>query len=193
MGLKNQAAYLTDKQVKNAKARMTDYRHSVRNTAILLLGTKAGLRAKEISGLKWKHVTDADGKIASQITLTDDISKGRSGGLIPMARELSDVLTKLNSGRKDRNATVILSERRTPMKTQSIINLMRTHFADCGIEGASSHSMRRTMITNAARKISSVGGSMRDVQQLARHANLQTTQRYVEANTKAQMDVIDLI
>jgi integrase/recombinase XerD len=49
-------------------------------------------------------------------------------------------------------------------------------YGDLGFVGCSSHSGRRTLITNVARKISTVGGSLKDVQQLAGHANLQTTQ-----------------
>jgi site-specific recombinase XerD len=68
----------------------------------------------------------------------------------------------------------------------------RSH-SDLGFIGASSHSGRRTFITNIARKISAVGGSMRDVQSLAGHSNLQTTQRYIEVDTQSQPKVIDLI
>jgi len=49
-----------------------------------------------------------------------------------------------------------------------------------GLNGCSSHSGRRTFITNAAKKISSVGGSLRDVQMLAGHSSLAVTQRYIE-------------
>ena len=51
----------------------------------------------------------------------------------------------------------------------------------------------RTFITNAARKISTVGGSLRDVQVLAGHKALSTTQRYIEADAAAQRKVVDLI
>ena len=61
------------------------------------------------------------------------------------------------------------------------------------ILGCSSHSGRRTFITNAARKISTVGGSLRDVQMLAGHTNLRTTQRYIEANAEAQVRVVGLL
>ena len=52
---------------------------------------------------------------------------------------------------------------------------------------------RRTFITNAARTISTVGGSLRDVQMLAGHRALSTTQRYIEADVEAQKRVVDLV
>ena len=48
-------------------------------------------------------------------------------------------------------------------------------------------------ITRAARKISEVGGSLRDIQQLAGHASLGTTARYIEADAEAQRKVVALI
>ena len=56
-----------------------------------------------------------------------------------------------------------------------------------------SHSGRRTFITNAARKISTVGGSLRDVQMLAGHKALSTTQRYIEGDVEAKRRVVDLV
>jgi integrase len=49
-----------------------------------------------------------------------------------------------------------------------------------GIEVASSHSGRRTFITAAAKKITEAGGSLRDIQELAGHSSLATTQRYIQ-------------
>jgi integrase/recombinase XerD len=57
----------------------------------------------------------------------------------------------------------------------------------------SSHSGRRTFITRAARKASEVGGSLRDVQQLAGHASLGMTQRYIEGDTNAKRKLIGLL
>ena len=58
---------------------------------------------------------------------------------------------------------------------------------------STAHSGRRTFITQAAKKISSVGGSMRDVQMLARHNSLNMTMRYVEADKEAMRRVVDLV
>jgi integrase/recombinase XerD len=55
------------------------------------------------------------------------------------------------------------------------------------------HFGRRTFITNAARKISTVGGSLRDIQLLAGHSNLTTTQRYIESHAEAQRKIVELV
>jgi len=48
-------------------------------------------------------------------------------------------------------------------------------------------------VTNTARKISLVGGSLKDVQMMVGHKNLQTTQRYIDYNTDCQRKVVDLV
>lgn len=66
-------------------------------------------------------------------------------------------------------------------------------YADVGLLGCSSHSGRRTFITNAAKKISTVGGSLRDVQALAGHSSLAVTQRYIEGDEAARAKIVELI
>ena len=195
MALTKQARVLTDKQVRNASARMSDYRYGKRNLAILQLTLLAGLRAKEVASLRWRHLLDAEGDVGTAIRLTDEATKGRSGGVIPLNNTLRATLQGLlkAQGRVPGDEPVIRSATDSPLRRQSVVNFLAAHYRRCDIEGASSHSGRRTFITNAARQISTVGGSMRDVMSLARHANLQTTQRYVEQNSEAQERVVQLV
>jgi hypothetical protein len=65
-------------------------------------------------------------------------------------------------------------------------------YQDLGFAGASSHSGRRTFITRTAKKIVEAGGSLRDVQELAGHTSLSTTQRYIQGDTAAKRRVVDL-
>jgi len=88
---------------------------------------------------------------------------------------------------------VIGTERSKRTSAQVIVNLFSRWYEVLGFNGCSSHSGRRTFITNAARKISTVDGSLRDVQMLAGHSNLRTTQRYIEPNSHAQRKIIDLL
>jgi integrase/recombinase XerD len=79
------------------------------------------------------------------------------------------------------------------MSAAVIVNKFAGWYRALGFVGASSHSGRRTFITNAARRISTVGGSLRDVQLLAGHSVLGTTQRYIEADGLAQRRIVELV
>jgi integrase/recombinase XerD len=62
-----------------------------------------------------------------------------------------------------------------------------------GFDGASSHSGRRTFITKAAKRIVEAGGSLRDIQELAGHSSLATTQRYIQGDSRAKQNVVRMI
>ena len=153
---------------------------------------KAGLRAKEIAALTWDMLTDAEGNLGQAIHLRNEATKGLSGRVIPMNRKLRKALELLFQVR-DASPYVITSERSEKTPAPVIVNLFAHWYRALGFRGCSSHSGRRTFITTAARKISTVGGSIRDVQVLAGHAALSTTQRYIEADVEAQRRVVELI
>ena len=88
---------------------------------------------------------------------------------------------------------MITTERSEKTSAAAIVNLFAAWYKTVGLNGCSSHSGRRTFITNAARKISTVGGSLRDVQMLAGHTALGTTQRYIESDVEAQRRIVDLL
>ena len=54
-----------------------------RDRAMILLSTKAGLRACEIAGLDWSTVLDAQGRVSGAINVRDAIAKKRGGRRIP--------------------------------------------------------------------------------------------------------------
>jgi integrase/recombinase XerD len=66
-------------------------------------------------------------------------------------------------------------------------------YADPGLIGCSSHSGRRTFITNAAKKITTLGGSLREVQVLAGHSSLAVTHRYIEGDAEARRKIVELV
>ena len=147
-------------------------------------------RAKEIAGLTWEMVLTPAGEISDYIHLTNSASKGKSGGgIIPMHDSIRSNRETLVDQLAPEGA-VIKSERSKFVASQMIVNLFRGWCFELGLAGCSSHSGKRTFLTTAEQKISLVGGSLRDIQALAGHKSLQTTQRYIEVNTEAQRKVI---
>jgi integrase len=200
MALGKQAKILTQKQIAVALSYLASTRYGLRNQVIFLLSCKAGLRAKEIASLTWSMVVDATGQVGSAINLTNSASKGKNGGRsIPINRDLKQHLVQLfervskHQKFDVHNACVINTERSGFTSPQSVVNQFAKWYSDLGFVGCSSHSGRRTFITNAARKISTVGGSVRDVQLMAGHSNLNTTQRYIEVDVGCQRRVVELL
>lgn len=196
MPIGTQAKILNQKQEKAFLLHLQSTRLPLRNQTIFLLSTKAGLRAKEIATITWSMVSNPEGEISNTISLPDKAAKGKSGREIPMHPLLHDLLIQLKELRGE-NAKphwpVIYSERGHTMSPASITEWFRRMYDDLGFQGASSHSGRRTFITRAARKVVGVGGSLRDVQQLAGHSSLANTQRYIEGNSDAKRKLVALI
>jgi integrase len=167
-------------------------RNPIRNRVIVLLSAKAGLRAGEIANLTWDMVVDPTGAISTAIELRDHAAKKRSGRLIPLHKDLRNALASWRSVTLGAGP-VVVSERGCAMTPLSIVVWFARAYRAVGLEGCSSHSGRRTFITRAARLVHKAGGSLRDVQLLAGHRSIQTTQRYIDGDTDAQRKLVSLI
>ena len=167
-------------------------RHPFRNRVIVLLAAKTGLRAGEIANLKWDMVLDPTGDIGPVIELRDMAAKNGRGRLIPMHPDLRQALAAYR-GLATRIGPLIRSQRDGPMTPLSIVVWFNRAFRNIGLAGCSSHSGRRTFITRAARLVHKAGGSLRDVQLLAGHRSIQTTQRYIDGDTDVQRKLIAMI
>ena len=177
-------------------------RNPLRNRVIVLLSAKAGLRAGEIAALTWDMVLDPQSQIGSVIELRDSAAKKGSGRLIPIHPDLAKALAawRKASGRKSSGSKasadstyVVRSERGGQMTPLSVVVWFNRAFHKVGLKGCSSHSGRRTFITRAARLVHRAGGSLRDVQLLAGHRSIQTTQRYIDGDSDAQRRLVSLI
>ena len=136
-------------------------------------------------------------KIGEHIHLTNEASKGRSGRIIALNKELKRQLIKIKEldgiDISDAGRSVVRTRRERGTTPQVIVNSFADWYRKLGFVGCSSHSGRRSFITQAARKASLVGGSLRDVQVLAGHSSLTTTSRYIESDGEAQQKLVNII
>lgn len=191
---------MSGRQAKVISARALDavlknvasHQFATRNRVIVLLSVKAGLRAAEIAKLEWSMVITVDGCVGDAIELPNDAAKKGAGRRLPLHRDLRRALVVL-SRETGRRGAIVKSARGGPMKPNSIVNWFIALYRELGLEGCSSHSGRRTFITHAARLTYRIGGSLRDVQVLAGHRSIETTQRYIDGDTPTQRRLVALI
>lgn len=161
-----------------------------RNRVVVLLSVRAGLRAAEIAGLEWSMVLDAQGRVARTLDVRDRIAKKGSGRRVPVHPELRAALNRLKQTLKKPTGPVAPARFGGRMRANSIVNWFVQIYAEAGAQGCSSHSGRRTFITLAARQAHRAGASLRDVQLLAGHRSIETTQAYIDGDTDAQRRLV---
>lgn len=188
-----QAKILSAGDLARILAEVGTHRYPVRGRVMVLLSVRAGLRACEIAGLTWPMVLDSGGHVGDVIALSDAVAKKGSGRCIPMHSELRRALIALLRQEGRRAGHVVCSERGSGMTAASVVNWFAMLYRVVGLYGCTSHSGRRTFITKAARKVHQVGGSLRDVQQLAGHRSIEMTQRYIDADPAAQKRLVALL
>jgi len=200
MSLTKQSKTLNKSQISMIRTFLRSNRNGLRNETIFLLSVFGGLRSKEISLLSWKNVMKSDGTLDDYITITNSISKGKKGGrIVPLHKDLKMNLTELLVKHQklksfNRETSFIVRTERTPFTTsQTIVNMFQSWYRRLGLLGCSSHSGRRTFITETSKRISLVGGSLRDIQLMVGHSSLQTTQRYIEGDSESQRKVVNLL
>jgi integrase len=187
-----QAKTLSVDDIKDLLVYASCTRHPLRNSVIVLLSAKAGLRAGEIANLTWDMLVDANGRIGGLIELCDHAAKKCSGRSIPLHPEVAAALAAWRQVAPSSDY-VIASERGGAMTPSSIVVWFNRAFRSVGLKGCSSHSGRRTFVTRAARLVHKAGGSLRDVQLLAGHRSILTTQRYIDGDSDAQRKLVAMI
>lgn len=195
--LGRQAKVLAPNAMTRALEHLEQIYGGPREAALFLLSVRAGLRACEIAGLTWGMVLGPRGQVGDGIDIRDVIAKKASGRRVPLHPELKKALRRLlvSMPREWREADqpVIRSAKGGAMRPNSIVNWFVAFYASVGLEGCSSHSGRRTFITNAARRAHSAGASLRDVQLLAGHRSIEMTQRYIDGDSHAQRKLVSLL
>lgn len=137
---------------------------------------------------------DTERNLSDQIALEDKASKGHSGRIVFMNAALQEALAEYLSERNSFGSKyVIVTERSERFSPNAVSVFFKRLYERLGFNGCSSHSGRRTMITRAARKIFQAGGSLKDVQAIAGHRHLSTTQRYIEQDIDAQRLVVQCL
>lgn len=188
----SQAKTLTPQELRRVLDFVATRKHAARNRAMLLTTHLAGMRVGEVAALRFVDVLDADGKVRSEIRLDAAQTKGNYARVVFINVKLQKELTKYLSLYAPVNQDQKLFYTQKRMKEGFTANTLTQHFhhlyRKVGIEGASSHSGRRSFITNLASK----GVGVRVLMSLAGHRNIATTQVYIDCNDNQKRAAVEL-
>ena len=81
------------------------------------------------------------------------------------------------------------TQKRTAFSANTLCQLFGELYRRAGIDGATSHSGRRSFIT----KLAHAGISAKVVMELAGHKHLSTTQRYIEVNDEMKRAAVEVL
>lgn len=154
----------------------------VSDTLKFSLSVYAGLRVGEIAGMTVDDLTDASGNVARHVAVGRHIAKGGRERSIPMHPYIREAVVRFRAVYPEERYVCLTARWGKPRRQKLYgLNAWFTRlYVDCGLTGCSSHSGRRTFITNMARAANHHNRSLRDVQLLAGHARLNTTEAYIE-------------
>ena len=181
-----QARTLSDKELKRLLALVATRRYAIRDRAMVLLTHLAGMRIGEVAAITISDVLDRNGEIVSEINLAVNQTKGSHARTVVlssrMRQELKDYLDWYQSSHHhrqgqqlDRALPLFPTQKRSGFTANTACYHLFMLYRDAGFDGASSHSGRRSFLTNLSHK----AVPLKVMMELAGHRQAQTTMRYV--------------
>ena len=169
-----------------------------RSIALVRLSITLALRVSDMAGLQWRDALNASGEVSDTLIIRPETAKYGSGCKLPIPAQVKKALVDLLAWETKHHGVPaptqpLFRSQRGFLTRQSMVMWFRRMYAAAGAKGCSSHSGRRYALTQMARKISLAGGSIRDIQAIARHASLQTTEKYLAFSPEAQSTVISML
>jgi integrase/recombinase XerD len=191
--MSKQAKTLTAEELRRVMDYIATRKHSTRNRALVSFSFYAGCRVGEISSLLYTDVVDANGNVRSEVVLRAENTKTKEARTVFVNAKLKKELQSYICSYKPTNQTAKLfysqKSKSNGYNANTLTQFFHYLYKRAGIYGASSHSGRRTFITNLANK----GISVRLLASLAGHRNISTTQCYIDVNDDMKRCAVELL
>jgi len=151
-----------------------------------------GLRAVEIAKLRVSNVVSENGEILDILVLDKTQTKGNKRNSVPISDKLSAELKryfiKYPQLLNDLSNRLLISQKGV-FSSQTIQHLFKHLYELASIKQATSHSGRRSFIT----QLSENGIAVAVIQKLARHSSLAVTQRYIEVSDEKLRNAVNTV
>ena len=186
-----QAKTLNERELQRLLDFVKTTKSAARNRAIILLTHLAGMRIGEVAAVRICDVVASDGTVRDEINLSAAQTKGnRSRSVLLNERVQAELAAYIRTVRvRDPKQALFNTQRSAAFTANSLTQVVNGIYRNAGFDGASSHSGRRGFLTNLAEK----GVSVRVMMALAGHANMATTQRYIDLRPGVLRNAVELV
>ena len=193
--MSKQAKTLTAAELRRVLDYTATRKHSIRNRALLMTTHLSGMRVGEVASLRNSDVLDAEGNIRNEIRLSAEQTKGNEARVVFVSDKLRkelELYTRL-IGNATINPTLKFFYSQKSNSDGFTANTLTQHFhylyKRVGLDGASSHSSRRTFITTLANK----GIGVRVIMGLSGHKALSSVQCYIDCNSELMRNAVEMV
>ena len=185
-----QAKTLTPAELDQVLDYISQRSFALRNRVMLLTGMWSGMRVSEIASLSVGDVLNANGTVKAEIRLTAEQTKGRQPRTVFVPQKLQNELAAYLApwGELPDGHPLFVTCGGFAFSANVMAQHFHYLFKRAGIAGASSHSMRRSFITNLATK----GIGVRVLASLAGHRSIAVTQKYMDVNDDMMRNAVEL-
>ena len=171
-----QARALNTVEMEQVLAHVNASRHAHRNRCFILLTHLAGMRVGEVASLRWVDVLTADGHIKEEIRLLPEMTKGKHARTVFISTRLREELQRYadiyrRSAPLECPLFYSQKDARKGFTANSLTQTVAKLYRGAGLDGATSHSGRRTFLTNLANK----GTAIHLLRTLAGHRSISTS------------------
>ena len=187
----SQAKTLTQAEIEQVLAYIATRRFALRNRVMFLMGLWSCVRVASIANMLVGDVMNEDGTVKAEVRLTGAKIKGGKPQTVFFPKKLQVELQRYMDLRRVTDMTQPLFV--TAGSKAFSPNVLAQHFfwlfKRCQIAGASSHSLRRSGITNLASK----GVGVRVLSKICNHSSIAVTQKYIDCSDDMIRNAVELI
>jgi integrase/recombinase XerD len=186
----SQAKTLTQAELDQVLRYVATKQYPERNRLLVLISFWSGMRVGEIAALRIADVRNEDGSIKNEVRLSTEQTKGRFARVVFLNDRLrSEIATYLRNSKRASHLPLFPTAKKAGFTANTLTQWFHWVYKRAGIAGASSHSGRRTFITNLANK----GIGVRVLASLAGHRSIAVTQAYIDVNDDMKRRAVELV
>ena len=196
-----QAKTLNEKELNLLLLYIKTRKYAVRDRAMVLMTYWGGMRIGEVAATKIGDVLNADGTIKEEIRLTAEQTKGKHARTVVLAEKLrKEIQTYLKTRFTDKELIAVTysdymskplfaTQKREGFNANTACYHFHMLYKGCGLNGASSHSGRRSYITS----LSARAVPLKVLMELVGHRQAQTTMRYIDVTSDMKRAAVELV